>query len=123
MSLVEEKLVGTWRLVEHGFERADGTFVPTGDNMRGQIMYGSEGALSVLITMNTEQGDPANIIAYSGTFSVKGNVVSHHMYVANKSSRIDSTEDRIFEISKERLILSTSATPEGKWRITWQRFQ
>ncbi len=68
----KEDLFGTWRLVKHGFEKPNGEFVPTGEGLRGQLIYAPDGSVSVLIVIKPDSSNPRDIIAYSGTFSVVG---------------------------------------------------
>ena len=44
------RLIGNWVLVKHGRVDALGNFHPTGERMNGQLIYASDGSMSVLIT-------------------------------------------------------------------------
>lgn len=113
-------LLGTWKLVRHGFVPADGQFKPTGENMNGQLIYAPNGKMSVLITKMPDPAGLSDVIAYSGRFSVAGDRVTHHLDVALQAKRIGTDEIRIAARDGDRLVLRTEPTAEGHYEITWQ---
>jgi hypothetical protein len=137
-----EGLIGTWTLVSAVREE-----IPSGAKTnqfgarpQGYLTYGAEGRMMALIT-RAERAAPAagrptaaeadalyrSMMSYGGTFSVAGEVVTHHVDISWNQSFTGGAQKRHFKLDGDRLILSTpqSLDPvDGKMSVrtmTWER--
>jgi hypothetical protein len=115
------RLLGSWMLVKHGHFDPSGQYHSTGDHVTGELIYAADGSMSVLIAKIPEPAQLNDIIAYSGTFSIDANVVSHHVKVAADSKRANTTEPRVASFRGEDLVLTTKPNADGYWEIVWRR--
>ena len=137
----DARLVGTWLLVSNEWLTPDGEVAqrPFGEEPVGQLMYSREGTMSAILVSNDRPPEARpregsaeeraiafdKVLAYSGTYEVRGEVVVHHVLASSIPS--DTGRDRIrgFKLEDDRLILL--ATPmivdgvEQVHRIVWRR--
>lgn len=114
-------LVGSWVLVKHGHFDRSGQYHSTGDQMGGELIYAPDGSMSVLIMMVPKPAQLGDIIAYSGTFSIDGNKVLHHIEVsANPRHKVNTTESRLVSFRDGDLVLKTAPNADGQWKIVWR---
>ena len=139
---LRDALLGTWTLVSAVREE-----IPSGarTDMFGQaphgfINYSPEGRMIALITRRDRKaaanGRPTpteaealfrSMLSYAGTFTVEGDVVTHHVDISWNESFTGGAQKRHFKLEGNRLILSTpqSRDPiDGKLSVrhmTWQR--
>lgn len=121
MSLDLRSLIGTWELVRHGRFDAKGQYHPTGEQMTGRLLYAQDGSMSVLITKVPEPAQLSDLIAYSGTFSIEGDKVLHHVLISPYPDRVNKTGIRLASFSGKDLILGTEPDGEGRFEIVWRR--
>lgn len=120
-TMLRAHLVGSWVLVKHGHFDRSGQYHSTGGQMRGELIYAPDGSMSVLIMMVPEPAQLSDIIAYSGTFSIDGNKVLHHIEVsANPKHKVNSTESRLVSFRDGDLVLKTEPNADGQWEIVWR---
>ncbi len=141
---MNDKLVGTWKLVsvrardiETGEERD-----VWGANPEGYIMYGADGRMMVF---NTRSGRPKpkgtmptpqeaaelfqGMLAYAGSYSVKGNEVTHHVDIAWNEAWRGSDMVRIATFDGQRVHLSTRPSHDpvngrmGVRTMTWEKMK
>jgi len=115
------RLLGSWMLVKHGHFDPSGQYHSTGDHVSGELIYAADGSMSVLIAKIPEPAQLNDIIAYSGTFSIADNVVSHHIKMAADAKRVNTVEPRVAHFRGEDLVLTTMPNAEGYWEIVWRR--
>ena len=142
MTAMADRLPGTWTLVSAVREE-----IPSGakTDMFGQdphgfINYSPEGRMIALITRRDRKaaanGRPTpteaealfrSMLSYAGTFTVEGDVVTHHVDISWNQSFTGGTQKRHFKLDRDRLILSTPQSHDpidGKLSVrhmTWQR--
>ncbi|MBI5443585.1 MAG: lipocalin-like domain-containing protein, partial [Deltaproteobacteria bacterium] len=92
----DEAVWGTWRLLSFECERSDGRRVlPFGPDAFGQLIYGSDGRMSAILSRRDRvplpSGDPATsseaeraaladgFAAYGGTYIVGAGTVTHEV--------------------------------------------
>ena len=136
------RLIGTWTLLSAVREE-----IPSGERThflgaqpRGYLTYSPEGRMLALIT-HTDRKAPAgpraspaeaealfrSMVSYGGTFTVAGEVVTHHVDISWNQSFTGGDQKRHFTLDGDRLILSTPQSPDpvdGKLsvrRMTWTR--
>lgn len=138
-------LYGTWRLVS-----LTQTVTATGETTdvfgkapRGFITYGRDGRMMTLIVTDNRP-KPANLVAitdqqradlfrtmvaYAGTYTFDGNVVTHHVDISSNETWTGTDQARNVRFDRNRLIISTNpqvSPPDGKIAVTvltWERLQ
>jgi hypothetical protein len=139
-------LVGTWRLKSCRATTADGTIVhPLGKNVQGRLIYEKEGRMAVQL-MDPDRpafrvDDPFvasdkevraafdGYAAYYGSYCVRPDehTVTHHIEAALNPNWVGSDKVRNFELSGDRLTLSTPAITldgaETAITIVWERLR
>jgi hypothetical protein len=120
--MIERKhLVGTWLLAKHGRYDREGGYHATGTGTSGQLMYAPDGSMGVLITIKPEPEQLKDIIAYSGTFTIEGDKIFHHITVSPNAKRLKTTETRLANLRGNELVLTTDPNNEGHYEIIWHR--
>ena len=139
-----DSVVGSWRLVSWVQEDVESKAVQTvfGDNPVGVITYTSDGHMSVFIA-NPERrpaagpvatdAEAANLyrtmVAYSGTYTVAGNKVTHKVEVSWNQAWSGTDQQRFIEVKDDRLTIKSPAmvSPRsGKESINtlvWERMK
>lgn len=135
-------LLGTWRLVAvEG--RSDGrvTSTPFGENPIGQLVYSSDGRMSVMLmaaarpkfgshglragTGHEKAAAFDSFLAYGGRYERLENRVIHHPDVASIPDFVGVPEERFVALRGDRLVLSTPPMHEGgtlrTFDVVWQR--
>ena len=122
-----EELYGTWRLVSFVSQ-----VVATGEKTdyfgkapRGFLSYSRDGRMSALLVKD-ERPKPTDLakvtneerlelfktmIAYGGTFSVAGNVVTHQVDISWNGNWTGTSQIRNFKLDGRKLYISTNPQP------------
>lgn len=137
-------LVGTWRLRSWDSGGDDGSVDrPMGDTPEGILVYTAEGTMVTLIgragrpwfaaddlaggTPEEMAGAVASFIAYGGTYTVDGSVVTHHVQMSLFPNWVGSRQARTmtFEAGSDTLTLTSAPIPVGgarrSQRLCWER--
>jgi hypothetical protein len=136
-----EDLVGAWRELGRDFVSGDGSIKP--DIPRtSQIMYTPDGFMGVVNTpaKRARVGEGSNpmsldgieateraaaaegVVAYTGRYEVKGDIVHHTIYSALNPNLAGSTQDRRATLNGDDLTLATLPDAKGNYfRIRWRR--
>ena len=140
-----EELYGTWRLVSFtGQDVATGVKTDTfGKAPRGFLSYGRDGRMSALLVKD-ERPKPTNLakvtneeraelfktmIAYAGTYSVDGNVVTHQVDISWNANWTGTSQVRNIKLAGRKLYITTNPQPsviDGKPIIgvlEWEKVQ
>ena len=141
---MNDQLIGTWKLVsvkardlESGEERD-----VWGPNPQGYINYGPDGRMMVINTRGgrtkpkTHAPTPQEaadlfqgMLAYAGSYSVKGNEVTHHVDVSWNEAWSGTDMVRIARFDGDRVHLSTRPSHDpvnGRMSVrtmTWERLK
>jgi hypothetical protein len=138
------RLIGTWKLVSVINEDVS-TGKKTdyfGPNPAGFINYAPDGRMLV-INARSDRKRPKgasptpeeaidlfrSVLAYAGTYTVDGNVVTHHIDCSWNESWTGTHQKRIARFEGERVHLSTEPTPDsvdGKLSVrtmTWEKLK
>jgi Lipocalin-like domain len=139
-----DSVVGSWRLLSWVQEDVESKAVQTvfGDNPVGVITYTSDGHMSVFIANPKRRptGGPLatdaeaadlyrTMVAYSGTYSIDGNKVTHKVEVSWNQAWNGTDQQRLIEVKDNRLTIKspTMASPiSGKESINtlvWERMK
>jgi hypothetical protein len=137
-----DRLIGTWTLVSAVREEIpSGTKTDQlGASPQGYLTYTPEGRMIALITRSDRKAPASgkataaeaeslfrSMLSYGGTFSVAGDVVTHHVDISWNQSFTGGDQKRTFRFDGDRLLLSTpqSLDPlDGKMSVrvmTWER--
>jgi hypothetical protein len=136
-----EDLVGAWRELGRDFVSGDGSIKP--DIPRtSQIMYTPDGFMGVVNTpaKRARVGEGSNpmsldgiaaderaaaaegVVAYTGRYEVKGDIVQHTIYSALNPNLVGSTQERRATLNGDDLTLATLPDAKGNYfRIRWRR--
>jgi hypothetical protein len=140
----KDKIVGAWSLISSEFRRADGQIsYPFGQDAMGLVMYDASGNVSAQLMRpdrpafasgDAYRGTPEEIkaafeglLCYFGTYEVdeEKRAIIHHVKGAYLPNWIGTDQVRFFEISGDRLTLSTPPiTAQGTTIVgvlNWQR--
>jgi hypothetical protein len=139
---VPPQLIGTWRLVSNTLEE-----IPSGNktdlfgpNPIGYIMYGADGRMMIL-QVRSQRLRPAgdavtsaetdalfrSLISYGGTYTVSGDVITHHVDISWNQSWTGTEQVRHFKFDGNRVELATDPSPDpihGKMsvrRLVWEK--
>ena len=136
-----EDLVGAWRELGRDFVSGDGIVKP--DIPRtSQIMYTPDGFMGVVNTPSkrgrvSEGSNPMSldgiaaaeraraaegVVAYTGRYEVKGDLVHHTIYSALNPNLVGTTQLRVATHAGDDLTLATLPDAKGGYfRIRWRR--
>jgi Lipocalin-like domain len=141
----KEKLYGTWRLVSDVRQDVE-TGAKTdnfGKHPQGFLTYGRDGRMNV-IEVAEQRPKPADLakladvdrvalfktlLAYAGTFSFDGNVVTHHVDISWNNNWTGTNQVRNVRLEGQRLYITTNPQPsaiDGKLSIgilTWEKVE
>ena len=140
--MTQNQLVGTWQLVSCELRGADNQVTyPYGKDAAGYLMYTRDGYMSVsimtanrpkfatkeLVGGNIEEKAAAaeTYLSYCGTYEIQVDRVIHHVEVSLFPNWISVGQERILELSGDRLSLSTPPfLANGKQQtahLIWER--
>ena len=122
--MVENPLVGAWRLVSYQYNTEDGDIVfPFGPDPVGYIMYTADGHMSVQMAVPDRPGyasedrkggtDAEKIaaadtyIAYCGMYELHDDRVIHHVELSFFQNRVGTSQTRYYQLSGDRIELKT----------------
>lgn len=136
-----EDLVGAWRELGRDFVNGDGSIKP--DIPRtSQIMYTPDGFMGVVNTpaRRARVGDGSNpmsldsipaaeraaaaegVVAYTGRYEVKGDVVQHTIHSSLNPNLVGTTQERRVILKGDDLTLATLPDTKGNYFcIRWRR--
>jgi len=118
-------LVGSWRMVSWTEEEIDSKAVHHvfGANPVGMLTYGTDGHMSGFIadprrkpSVNPKPNDVEGadlyrtMLAYTGTYSVNGNEVTHEIEFSWNQSWNGTNQQRMFEVQGDKLVIWTKPT-------------
>jgi len=145
MATEKERLYGTWRLVSD--VRQDVATGAKTDNFgkhpQGYLSYARDGRMSAIEVAEerprptdlTKLGDAdraalfRTLLAYAGTFSFDGNVVTHHVDISWNNNWTGTNQVRNVRLEGNRLYITTNVQPspiDGKPSIgmlTWEKVE
>ena len=139
---LNDKLVGTWKLVSASSTTSAGerSASPYGAQPAGFLTYTSDGRVSALISYDGRKslsyggGSPEEqaeafktFLAYAGTYRLDGDKVTHHVEVSSIQNYVDKDLVRGVKFKDDQIILLTPPTRmNGKMQtieLIWQRLR
>lgn len=141
--MVNEKLVGTWKLVAASSTLSTGERIeaPYGANPSGVLTYGADGRMTSLISYGgrkplsfgggtrspqEEQAEAFNtFLAYAGRYTLGDDKVTHHVEISSIQNYVNRDLPRNIKFEGDRITLTTPPMPvNGKIQtieLIWQR--
>ena len=141
-TVVDNPLVGTWRLVSFDIKSSDGrSYTPYGPDVVGYIVYTPDGYVSVAFmskdrprfasgsfgagTPEENAAAASTYTSYCGTYEFLGDRAVHRVEVSLLPNYIGSVQERFVEIDGDVLTIDTprSAADGAEWygHLVWQR--
>lgn len=138
----QNRLIGTWRLVEWENRDAEGQVsYPLGRGATGYITYTADGYMFVALmragrpafaagdllggTPEERTAAAESYISYAGTYEVHADRVIHHVLASLFPNWVGTDQERFIDWDDERLILSTAPTLFGgstrTAHLIWER--
>lgn len=115
-------LIGRYKLISHGVFNSEKNFQATSIFLKGELIYSSEGFLSVQIFFKKEIESGRDILAYSGKYKIiSTHEIEHHIEICSQSKRDHSIELRNYIIEDRVLILSILYDDQSKFEARWER--
>ena len=122
--MMSHSLIGTWRLISWENHSANGQIsYPLGQDAVGYIIYTQDGYMSVAIMRpNREEFSSGDLlggtrvekaraaetyVSYCGRYEFRGDVVIHYVELSLFPNWVGTEQERLVELSGNRLILST----------------
>src|SRR5262249_14784429 len=117
-----DRLIGTWTLLSAVREEipSGAKFNQLGPEPKGYLTYTGEARMIALITRRDRKAPAAgqatgaeaealfrSMLSYGGTFSVAGDVVTHHVDISWNQSFTGGDQKRNFRFDGDHLLLST----------------
>jgi hypothetical protein len=115
-------IVGTWRMVSWIEEETESNAVskPFGDKPSGLISYTADGHMMVFFADTTRKAPAApkatdaeasalyrTMVAYTGTYSVEADKVTHNIEIAWNQAWSGTKQQRSFELKGDALLIKT----------------
>jgi hypothetical protein len=141
-SQAADSIIGSWRLVTWVEVETESKSVhqPFGDNPSGLITYTPDGRMSLFI-IDPKRKPPSGpkatdveaaelyrtIIAYSGSYSIDGNTVTHKIEVSWNQAWAGTNQQRFVEVNNNQLtiktppIISPTSGKESVHTLVWER--
>jgi hypothetical protein len=140
--MIPNPLIGTWRLLSWEYRSVDDQIShPLGRDAVGYIMYNQDGYMSVSIMrpnrLKFAAGDPLGgsteekaqaadtYFSYCGQYEFQGDKVIHHVELSLFPNWVGVEQERLVELTGNRLTLSTPPILVGGMRRTgyliWER--
>jgi hypothetical protein len=119
-------LIGRYKLIDHGIYEQNGVYNPTSTFLKGELIYSSEGYLSVLIFFKDDPDTNREFLAYSGRYKItsindnNGEVI-HQINICSRSNRNGTSEDRHYRFVDNYLFLSCDLEDGKKFEAKWER--
>jgi hypothetical protein len=141
-AVIRDALVGTWKLVLWENRSTDGRVTyPLGKDAEGLIMYGDDGYMFVAIMRARralfDAGDllggsaeekaqaAETYVSYCGRYDLEGDTVVHHVKLSLFPNWVGVDQERLVEITGDRLTLSTRPIllegTEQTAHLVWER--
>jgi hypothetical protein len=135
-------LIGTWRLISWENRSLDGQIsYPLGKDAVGYIMYGQDGYMFVAImrpdrakfavgdllsgSIEEKAYAAGSYVSYCGRYEFRGDTVIHHVDLSLFPNWVGVDQERLVEVSGNRLTLSTRPILLGGMQRTahliWER--
>ncbi|MGC2735475.1 MAG: lipocalin-like domain-containing protein [Candidatus Acidiferrales bacterium] len=141
--MVNEKLVGTWKLVSASSTTSTGERIeaPYGVNPAGVLTYGADSRMTSLISyggrkllsfgggtrsLQEEQAEAFNtFFAYAGRYTLSDDKVTHHVEISSIQNYVNRDLPRNIKFEADRITLTTPPMPvNGKIQtieLIWER--
>lgn len=115
-------LVGRYKLLKHGVIIQENEFIPTSEYLKGELIYSTDGFLSVIIFFKDTPNSEKDFLAYSGKYEVlSASKIVHKINICSQGKRDNSEESRNYRVVDGNLILSAQLADNRLFEATWQK--
>lgn len=119
---VVSELVGRYKLKSHGIYDSKGNYTATSDYINGELNYGSDGSLSVLILFKEKPQNTKELLSYLGRFRVVDEkTLFHDISLCNNQDRNNSQERREYLLRDNDLILTAPQAGASHFEAVWEK--
>jgi hypothetical protein len=115
MATDNNDILGVWQLENWEIEKKDGTFKRRGKNLRGLLMYASNGQMSVSMSSD------GPMVFYAGTYELKDNHLLHRAEISFDPKNFTDVKRRVTTLNGDTLVLQTEEDAKRQLRLTWKR--
>lgn len=117
-----KNLIGTYKVTEYGYSyKKDKKFEPISDYFSGIIHYAEDGYMNVVIRFKEKPENFKDIVAYTGTYQVKGDEIIHQVISSVRPEYENETLIRKFKIVGNTLETEFENTDEFRKYAIWQK--
>lgn len=122
MIMMMNNFIGRYKLITHGIYLSENTFRPTSDYLKGELIYSSEGFLSVQIFFKENIDGPRDLLTYSGRYNIiSENIIEHHIEICSQAKRDNTIEKREYKFIDNILFLSIQYEDNSKFEAKWEK--
>lgn len=119
---MSQKITGSYKLQKYGYDyKKNKEFKPISEWYSGEIHYYDNGRMTVLVRFAEKPEDFTDLVAYSGTYSVQGNAISHQVTESVRPEYLGQKLDRVFKIENDVLYTEFENTEEFIKYANWKR--
>lgn len=119
---MSSNLVGTYKLATHGIYDKEGTFTSSSDYLAGELHYGEDGSLTVMILFREKPTALEHILSYVGKFKViSDDEVEHQITLSSSVKLINKTELRKYIKTDTLLKLEKEMPDQKRFEAVWKR--
>ena len=117
------EIEGTYKVVEYGYiYKSDGRFEPISDWYSGQIHYSKTGFMSVVIRFKKDPTDLKDVVAYCGSYDIKGEEIHHNVEMSVRPEYDNETLIRKFKVIEDTTLeLEFENTSEFRKYAIWRK--
>lgn len=115
-------IAGRYKLVRHGLYEHSGAYTSSSAYLRGDLYYGKDGHLSIMIHFAEVPSNLKDLLAYVGSYEIADSVVKHHISLSSIAKMNSTIEERDFRIEGSLLYLSKHL-PEGQFEAVWEKYE
>ena len=114
---------GSFKVIEYGYQYKNSEkFEPISEWFSGVIHYSATGFMSVIMRFKETPENLKDIVAYSGSYTVTGNEIAHHVTMSARPEYDNETLVRKFKfIDNETLELEFENTEEFRKYAVWKK--
>lgn len=119
---MKQNLAGKYELYSHGIYDSQGEFKATSDYLKGELCYGSDKTLSLIILFKEEIKSPRDILAYSGQYEVVSEKeILHKISFSSHFSKIQTVEKRGYKFDGNNLKLTAKLDDNQLFEALWRK--
>jgi hypothetical protein len=120
MQIKENKIFGKYILKSHGIFNQAGDFIPTSSYLKGELNYGQDGALSLLIVFSEGPQILKDVLSYVGSYKIiSSNQINHLINLSTHQPFNETIETRNYKFNDHELTLSKNLDDGKRFEAVW----